>query len=190
MVSRMVRAVAPRAAAVAMAVAMGMGIAAGAAKADPITVGAGWYGFCVLGEGEGAIADCQNEGVGVAGNTFTVTADAPVFLQVTDAFLVGDIFRLVIDGQDHVGSTPGSGDETANPDTAFGSGYFSIINLALDAGTYSFDIFGQSLPFGFGAAYVQVINQPVAEPAALALLGAGLIGLGMIRRRPTEARAA
>lgn len=188
MVSRMVRAVAPRAAAVALAVAMGL--AGGTAKADPITVGAGWYGFCAFGEGEGAFAGCQNEGVGEAGNTFTFTAAAPVYLQVADAFLVGDVFRLVIDGQDYFGSTPGSGTETSNPDEAFGSGYYSIINLALDAGSYSFDIFGYTMPFGAGGAYVQVVNQPVSEPAALALLGAGLIGLGMMRRRPAEARAA
>jgi len=40
-----------------------------------------------------------NKGVGEAGNSFTFTASAPVFLQVTDAFAVGDAFRLILDGQ-------------------------------------------------------------------------------------------
>ncbi len=178
-VKRMMRALAPA----GLALSVAMGVAVGAAKADPIVVDAGWYGFCVFGEGEGAIAGCQNEGVGEAGNTFTFTAIAPVFLQVTDAFLVGDVFSLILDGQEYRGSAPGSADVTSNPDEAFASGQFSTITLALDAGSYSFDIFGYSLPFGPSGAYVQVVSQPVPEPAGLALLGAGLLGLGMVRSR-------
>jgi hypothetical protein len=163
--------------------ALAIGLGLGAAKADPILVNGGWYGFCIFDAGGPAEAGCQNEASGEAGNTFTFTALETVLLQLTDAYVPGDTFRLVLDGVDYFSSAPGTGDIVTEPGAAFAAGYFSTLSLELPAGSYSFDIFGESIIPPGAAGYVRV-STPVPEPGTLALLGAGMIGLvGFGRRR-------
>lgn len=156
--------------------------------AGPITVDAGWYGFCFEGTvGAPATAGCQNQGVGAEGNTFTFTAIGPVLLQITDAFLYGDRFSVVIDGGAPILTSlfgPGAAN-TGNPDTAFADADYSKLSLALGAGAHSVDIF-VSQTVGTGAAYVQVITDDgsaIPEPGSMLLLGGGLAMIAFRRWR-------
>lgn len=158
----------------------------GFASAGPITPDAGWYGFCFGDAGSAAEAGCVNEAVGTTGNAITFDLLGPGILKVTDAFNIGDIFDVYIDSVlAFTTSTPGTGSEVTNPDVAFSSGYYSAGSALLAAGSYTVDIFANTSPFQGGGAYFTVESQaaPVPAPATLLLFGAGLLGLGLARRR-------
>jgi hypothetical protein len=162
------------------------------AFASPITVDAGWYGFCFAGPGSPATAGCQNAGIGIAGNDITFTAGGPVDLNVTDAFQQGDTFEVIVNGTiyntDPV--APNSAGLTTDPNAAFADPTYSHISIALPGGGYTVDIFDNANPFGEGGgAYIEAVSASatgVPEPATIALLLAGIAGLfgfAQLRRR-------
>jgi hypothetical protein len=155
------------------------------AYAGPITVDAGWYGFCFGGAGSGATAGCQNSATaGVVGNTITFTALTPVLFKITDAFQAGDTFNAT---GSIVFTTPGvpqTDPKVSDPDLAFASTAYSHYSLLLGAGSYSIDVFAALSPYGGGGAYLEVETaQAVPEPMTLLLLFAGLAGLCGYGRR-------
>src|SRR5262245_58595475 len=88
----------------------------------PITIGAGWYGFCFAGPGSPATPGCQNDGIGITGNLITFTALTNVLFQITDAFDHGDNFDVNINSGTLTFTTPAvavSLGSITNPDLAF-----------------------------------------------------------------------
>jgi hypothetical protein len=169
----------------AAAAAMSLLIWQGGALAGPIVVDGGWYGFCFDGPGSAAYDGCQNDGIGTSGNPTTFTAVGPVEFRVTDAFDYGDTFRVNINGTDYFTSpAPTVVGVTSDPDLAFADPDYSKISVLLGPGDYTVEIFAVDSPWGGGGAYLSVVTtRAVPEPTSLALLGAGLAGLALLRRR-------
>lgn len=153
--------------------------------AGPITVDAGWYGFCFGGAGSPASEGCQNSGIGECGNPISFTATSAVLFKITDAFDYGDNFQVWINNALAL-TTPvvesGSG-SVSDPDTAFSNPAYSSGSLLLPAGIYTIEVYVVNSPYSGGGAYLEVETASVPEPATMLLFGAGLIGLAGLRRK-------
>jgi hypothetical protein len=151
--------------------------------AGPITVDAGWYGFCFAGAGSPATAGCTDQGMDTTGNSFTFTATGPVEFRVVDAFMSGDTFDVYVDGSltPLLSSTPLGDSSDPNPDSAWLDPAFSRLAIGLGAGAHSIDIFAHDSPYGAGGAFASAVST-VPEPGTLMLLGMGAAGL-LLRRR-------
>jgi hypothetical protein len=162
------------------ALVCGLAWAATPSQAGPLTVGGGW-----AADTTGALnAPSDNSPW-----TFTF-GGAGGYFSITDAFLVTDTYT-VTDGLLGliITTTPGliaavwtmPSDPTA--DAAWADARYSKGQIFLPAGSYSLtieNIADVGLPAGL---YVRADAAAVPAPAALALFGLGLIGLGLARRR-------
>lgn len=170
------------------------GVAAGAiaasavpAYAIPLTPGAGWT------------SDSVSAGTTPSTNspiTFTITKSA--YLSVTDAFVPGDVYEIVDSAPPNtvVGTTAfvnlpfrwantgGTFNSAWASTTGAGGATYSKVSLLLGPGSYSFNIEDIAANFGLPAGFAERLDySAVPEPAGIALLGAGLIGLGTAVRR-------
>lgn len=175
------------------------------AHASPLPVDGGWYTFCLAGAGAPASASSPlggacplNAGVGIIGNTITFSSLFPTTLQVTDAFIAGETFRVVIDGMSFL--TPPvalfGATNVFDPNAAFVDPRYSHGSWTLAPGDHNVDIFAEvTNSGGGGAAYVRVItaSTTVPEPSTYLLLLSGLFAIGAARshrakRAPTKSK--
>jgi len=159
-----------------------LGASGSPASAIAITPGSGWVSDTVFA----GTTPSSNSPV-----TFTITHDA--YLSVTDAFIPGDVYQIsnsappnTVVGTTSFVSLPF---HWVNTGGTFNSAWaddavYSKISLLLGPGSYSFNIEDIAASFGLPAGFGERLDYAVVpEPLSVALLGTGLLGLGLVRRR-------
>ncbi len=129
----------------------------------------------------GGLLACEGDGIGIqndevtgSGQVLTVTFDSPV--DVINIYLL-DLFWRGNDLETAIINIDSSGNILINGVDATGG--FVSTNIS-DSGVISITFTTDGYPSDFSLAAIEV---SVPEPGTLSLLGAGLLGIGLMRRR-------
>jgi hypothetical protein len=165
-----------------LALAVAAAVSPCTAYAGPVVVDSGWYRFCFGPSGTPA-HDC-NDPDAVSVNPWTFYSAQPVWVNVTDAFIVGDSFTVSIDGIPFTTPSVRYDDFwTEQPDIAFASPVYSHGSWLLGAGFHSVDVFALDSPFEGGGAFLEATTSVPDSGSSLLLLGMGFAGLRAWKRR-------
>jgi hypothetical protein len=154
----------------------------GVAAADPpLTVGGGWQPF----NWNISISPTNGDGA------FTFTAAFPVQLDVTDAYINGDRFRVLDFGVSlGLTSAPANdGQWTNSADAAFADPRWSSGSFLLGAGSHSIELVIVEGAIGFtdGTGYVRLIPEPSTWVLVAGALGC-LLAIRRVTRNTSDAQ--
>ena len=145
----------------------------------------------------GAFGGALGPGGGVGGmdggaQGFVAPFAGILHMTIEDCCLVGDVYQAFVDGLS-LGYTlaepiGGGTNSTGTFDTPVGAGAhtFDVADILLQYIGVDFPFGGGTVPSDYTPAGFTVTlseSEPVPEPATLALLGGGILGLGMVGRR-------
>ncbi len=173
---------------VVAAAATALMVASAPAKADTLTLDAGWSSF-------------NFGGVGSSWDTsYTFTVSSTAYLNVADGYLSGDQFAVSVNGSANIPtSVPTTFNQQIGADytSAFESGgQWSALQLEVGPGSYT--VFGTTLasPFGGGSAGIELAStlDPLGPPVTVfgapgPVPGAGLAGFAALALAGLYARA-
>lgn len=127
--------------------------------------------------------------IDIPSNGYQFTTASSVTIDLTDRLMIGDQYKLYVNGT-YMMTTSSinyamDGDQTGTTtfSEAWSNPYLSKGSLNLGPGAYDLDIEAVRVASGvtYGSGYIRATNVP--EPSVLLMLGAGILGLGLLQYR-------
>ncbi len=150
------------------------------ASATTLTPGSGWVSDSIFNASDPSL-----------NSPLTFTINKPAYLSVVDCCIVGDVYQIQNSSNQAVlGTTsfvtlPYLWHNTGSFfDLEWAGSTYSKISLLFGPGSYSLNVLDIAANFGIPAGFGERLDYAAApEPLSIALLGAGLVGLGVVGRR-------
>lgn len=121
----------------------------------------------------------------LASPTYDALFTAPTLIRVTDAWLYGDAFRIVVHSTSgsvwYTNPVPKKDGTAKDGDTAWADPGYSHGAWMVAAGSYHFDIYSVDIVLIPGGAFIRAEAIPL--PGTLLFFASGLVGLATLKRR-------